>query len=96
MNDSQVIHHEGGTMFAGPDAVSLFRYRVIASAIKLYLNTGVKANRAYTPANMVACAEKLTQKKYTGTWRKKLEDALADLNTWCNNMNAALPHVEGK
>lgn len=37
---------------------------VLKNAIKLYKNTGMKANRAYTPTNMRRKAEELTGKKF--------------------------------
>lgn len=37
---------------------------VLKNAIKLYKNTGMKANRAYTPTNMRRKTEELTGKKF--------------------------------
>jgi hypothetical protein len=62
-----------------PGQIEAFRLRVIMSAIKLYLKTGMKANRAYTPANMRAVASQYTGKTYPRS-RKGLEAALNDLN----------------
>lgn len=42
------------------------RYQAVAlkHAIKLYRDTGMKANRAYTPKNMRATAEWITGEKF--------------------------------
>tara|TARA_R110000868_G_scaffold135728_1_gene348280 strand:+ start:345 stop:557 length:213 start_codon:yes stop_codon:yes gene_type:complete len=37
---------------------------VLASALKLYAKTGIKASRAYTPTNMLATATRHTGNKY--------------------------------
>lgn len=37
---------------------------VIASALRLYAKTGIKANTTYTPANMRVAAEHLTGQKF--------------------------------
>lgn len=49
--------------FSG-SAVNVFGAAVIASALRLYARTGIKANRAYTPKNMMAMATKITGKKF--------------------------------
>ena len=53
-----------GTTFAGPEAVSVFRALTVASALKLYARTGMKANRAYTPAKMMRVAREITGKNF--------------------------------
>lgn len=42
-------------------AIDLFRAKVLLSAMRLYLNTGMKVNRSYTPTNM-----RLVASEYTG------------------------------
>jgi hypothetical protein len=42
----------------------IFQAVVIASALKMYANTGMMANRAYTPKNMMCSAAILTGKKF--------------------------------
>ena len=37
-------------------SVEIYRALAIASALRLYARTGLKANRAYTPANMLRTA----------------------------------------
>lgn len=44
--------------------IDRFRIVVIKNAIKLYKNTGMKANRAYTPTNMRRAAEQITGKTF--------------------------------
>lgn len=47
-------------MITNPAEIELHRMRVIAVALKMYAKTGMKANRAYTPTNMMAAATKFT------------------------------------
>ena len=42
---------------------SIYQAIVIKGALKLYANTGIKANRDYTPKNMMAMVLKITGKK---------------------------------
>jgi len=58
--------------------ITMMQLLVIKSAIGLYLKTGMKANHAYTPANMCAVVSKNTGKQYA-RGRKGLEAALTDL-----------------
>jgi len=50
--------------YVGSAEVNRFVAVTLKSAIKLYKNTGMKANRAYTPTNMKRKAEELTGKKF--------------------------------
>lgn len=54
---------EQAQVFTG-EGITRFQIVVIKGAIKLYKNTGMKANRAYTPTNMRRTAENLTGKKF--------------------------------
>jgi hypothetical protein len=63
------------------DPIKVYQFTVIRAALKLYLNTGVKANTSYTPSNMVAKISEVTGKHYT-TKRASMEQALSDLNDW--------------
>lgn len=67
----------GGTTITG-DAIGGFRGKVILSAIQLYLKTGMRANRAYTNANMVRAAGEFTRNTYPAT-KKGLSRAAAEL-----------------
>lgn len=64
------------TMFAGKEEVNTFVLVALKGAIKLYVATGMKANRAYTPTNMLRKAGELTGKTYK---RGQLEQAGDDL-----------------
>lgn len=63
-------------VFAGREEVNTFVMITLKSAIKLYISTGMKANRAYTPTNMLAKAGELLGKKYK---RGQLQQAYDDL-----------------
>lgn len=51
------------TTFTG-EGVEVFRLAVLASALKMYGKCGMRANRAYTPAAMLAAATAATGNKY--------------------------------
>lgn len=72
------------TMFTGPQ-VQIVQAAVLKSAIKMYVNTGMKVNTAYTPANMLATASKITGKAYK---RGQLKAAWADLEAWLATQKA--------
>jgi hypothetical protein len=59
-----------------PKAINAYVALVLASAIDLYVKTGMKANRAYTPTNMLKTASRLTGRQYK---RNQLRQAAADL-----------------
>jgi hypothetical protein len=94
-DDSFVRLSDGATTYAGADAVTLFRAHMIRSAIRLWLDTGLKANRAWTPTNMRLAAERITGKPYSrgkqGLWR-----AYDDLGIWLSTMKTALPIVDAR
>lgn len=58
-----------------------FRAVVIASALELYAKTGMKANTAYTPKNMLATAGQITGVAYK---RGAYMQAAQDLRAWAN------------
>lgn len=61
-----------GTISAvGPDAVALVALLTVASGAALYLNTGMKPNRAYTPTAMRDALNRAT-----GSKAKNLKAAL--------------------
>lgn len=88
MNESYVSVGNGHTTFAGPDATKLFAAVALRLAIDLYVKTGMRANRAYTPTNMRAAATRITGKTYK---RTELAKASADLKVWSDAMKAAIP-----
>lgn len=67
------------TTFSGPAAVSVYQAAVVKSALKLYAKTGMKANRAYTPKNMMATASAITGKKFKA---RDYEGAIKALEEW--------------
>jgi hypothetical protein len=89
-DDSFISAGKGGTLFAGPDAVALYRAIALRSALRLYVETGLRANRAYTPTAMRAAASRITRKPYK---RTELARAMADLTLWIDAMKAALPVI---
>ena len=50
--------------FQGPDAVSVYAIRVLASGLALYAKTGMIPNRAYTPTKMLSRASEYTGVRY--------------------------------
>lgn len=77
---NEITHHpRGGMSVTGPEAVKLYAAVVLRSAIKLYVNTGIKASRFHTPTAMLASAGTYTGKTYK---RGQLPQAFADLNKW--------------
>lgn len=73
----------GSPMVFTGSQIDGFRLRVVASAMSLYLKTGMKVNRAYTPTNMTAVVSEYTGKTYARS-RTGLEEAYADLLTIIN------------
>lgn len=45
-------------------AVNVYGATVVASALRLYARTGIKANRAYTPKAMMQTAARITGKTF--------------------------------
>jgi len=66
MTENKIVYRANGEAqsFVGPDAVNVFAMAVIASALRLYAKTGMKANRAYTPKAMMKAAESHTGLKF--------------------------------
>lgn len=90
MNRRIDIRENGGASFSGPDAVNVYAATVLASALKMYARSGMKASRFHTPKNMLAKASELTGKKYKG------RDYLAvaeDLLAWAHS-KAVTIHAE--
>lgn len=91
--ESSIKHHAGGTMFAGREAVDVFRGIVIANALEFYAKTGMKVNRAYTPTAMLGAAKGITGKTYK---RGQYAAAAADIREAVRIARAAIPEtVEG-
>lgn len=76
------------TQFNGPDAVSVYQVLVIASALRLYAKTGMKANRAYTPTAMLAAAKRITGRAFK---RGQYVQAADALKAWADAKASTLP-----
>jgi hypothetical protein len=57
----------------------MYRAIIMKAAIKMHLEHGIQANRAYTPANMLRAAGSITGKTYN---RGQLKQAFIDLGSW--------------
>lgn len=66
------------TALTTPTQIDLFRATVMVSAMKLYLNTGMQVNRAYTPTAMRRVASEYTGIAYPRS-RQGLQRAHDDL-----------------
>ena len=72
------------TMISTQHGIEMYRMSVIHSAIKLYLKTGMKVNRMYTPANMVQQVTQKTGKVYK-RGKAGMTEAFNDLEAWLIN-----------
>lgn len=61
---NEISHSAGGTVFAGPKAMNVFSAITIAHALKLYAETKMQVNRAYTPTAMLKAASSMTGKTF--------------------------------
>lgn len=88
-NQSEVVvHKSGGTTFAGPDAVNLFRAITLKMSLSLYAKTGMIPTRGVTSTVMLKLAKEYTGKTYK---RGEHEKAAADVQVWIDTMKAAMP-----
>jgi hypothetical protein len=71
-------------MISTQHGIEMYRMSVIHSAIKLYLKTGMKVNRMYTPANMVQQVTQKTGKVYK-RGKAGMTEAFNDLEAWLIN-----------
>lgn len=84
-------------VFAGRGAVDVFAMAAIATALRLYARTGLKANRAYTPTNMMRAAAHHTgqtfkARDYEGAaaaLEAKLQAEKARIAALCANCHSA-------
>lgn len=92
MSDGSYIQIKNGkcTGYVGEKAVECYRAYVIASALKLYADTGMKANRAYTPTAMLKAANEITGHVYR---RGQYNAAAMALIEWADKRKAELPKV---
>lgn len=59
--------------------VSIYQAVVMKQALRLYKDTGIKANRMYTPRNMMAMATKITGKQFKP---RDYDGAIVALSKW--------------
>lgn len=85
--DSSITHSKGGTMFAGPAAVDVFRAITLKSALGMTKH-GLVATRGMTKTRCLAMVTEYTGKKYK---RTEVDQALADLQTVIDAARAAIP-----
>lgn len=86
-NTDSITNSGAGTTFTGTGGVNVYRATVIASALRLYAKTGMKANRAYTPTAMLAAANEITGHHYR---RGQYEAAAAGLTEWARRTAAEI------
>lgn len=55
-----------------------FQAIIIASALDLYRKTGMRANRAYTPGNMMKVARNITGQNFKSREYEKAANALRE------------------
>jgi len=67
--------------FTTPHSIEMYRMTVIRTAIKIYLGTGMKVNRMYTPGNMVQAVAQKTGKTYK-RGKVGMTEAFNDLEAW--------------
>ena len=93
MDNSEVVVSKYGTVYAGPDAVNLFRAKTLKASLIMYARCGLRPSRHITPTNMLKIAKEYTGKDYKGN--HKYFDAAADVQVWIDTMIAAMPIKEG-
>ena len=69
------------TSFVGAEQVGRYRAVVIKSGLKLYRDTGMRPNRAYTPTAMMRVASEITGKKFKA---RDYTGAIEALEAWLN------------
>ena len=67
--------------FTTPHSIEMYRMIVIRTAMKIYLGTGLKVNRMYTPGNMVRAVAQKTGKAYK-KGKVGMTEAFNDLEQW--------------
>ncbi len=63
-DQSEIVRTDGGTSYVGKDAVSMFRTRMLVSALRMYSKSGMIATRGLTPTKMLKLATEITRKPY--------------------------------
>lgn len=74
------------TTFTGPAEVQIYRAITVKHGLKLYKNTGIKPNRAYTPTAMMRVAKEITGAKLKA---RDYEGAIKALDEWIEKQKGA-------
>jgi hypothetical protein len=74
--------------YTGPDAVQLFRAKILISSLRLWAKTKIIPTRGMGIGKMLAFATHYTGKKYTP---KRALEAADDVQKWADAMLASLP-----
>lgn len=85
--DSYIKVAPSHTLFAGRDAIQLYRATMLRSAIKLATKR-IQITRGLTMTKALAYASEYTGQKYK---RTEAERAITDLTAWIETMKSALP-----
>lgn len=85
-----ITHNKACTTFSGPKAVNVFACFTVATALKMYAKTGIRANRAYTPSRMLAFVQQQTGKRFKRTQYLEAADYLVD---WAKAQRATIPET---
>lgn len=95
MSNSEIAYRSsGGTSYVGPDAVNLFRAKLLAESLRMYARCGLIPTRGVTPTRMLAMATEYTGKTYK---RGQYVQAADDIQKWADTMAVAIPTtVDGK
>lgn len=88
MDDSRITIDKVGTMYAGRDAVELFRVKMLISGLKLNASTGMLPTRGMTKSKMLAMAGQYTKRKYK---RTEMQQAIDDLKEFYSLLASSLP-----
>lgn len=88
MTESSITHSNGGTMFAGPDAVRVFQAAALASGIGL-LQKGIMPRRGWSMRRALERATFYTGVTYKG--KKDADKARSDLKVWIETMKSSIP-----
>lgn len=70
---------EAMTTFSGLDGMKTYRALAVKHGLKLYVETGIKPNRDWTPTAMLRVAGNITGKVYK---HKQVAEAISDLEAW--------------
>jgi hypothetical protein len=91
MSDNFIETDKNGNAvsYVGPDAVDLYRVRMVRMSIKLHRDTGMIPTRGVTITRLLAMASQYTGKAYKG--KTKHDAAIADLDAHIAAFTASMP-----